>query len=335
MNTPTRFFCNGGSKLLNNLVLSSHSKRFITNNKRFINNASSYIDNYNKSNNKLFINENRNNQFKHQKRYKRDEDYFNYLPKDGGKSESERSVFALLGIGAICLLGYVLYDSLEDMIIENIMYNQTIAELRANKSIIKLFKEDFSAHGLGLRSQFSIRRSIQDPSIYHVYYNIKGYRDLVGHVAGKLKRVSMFGFETEMLRVVYGEGKVVYVISEDKKFVKTVSNKVKKMFSSIVPKSSPSNDGDTNYTPNKPKPDEPKTPQEPNLGTKISQYYDDFSNYISKETQDLTTKISEFTNDITKNTSNDINNKQEEKPQSIFSSISKYFGLSSDPPKDK
>lgn len=87
----------------------------------------------------------------------------NFLPsKDNKDSLLERISGVLVGLASVALLVYVFYDGAFEIVINNLIFKKTVDTLRSNEKVQAVFGQDFTAKGLGFRSNgsFNYKHSV-------------------------------------------------------------------------------------------------------------------------------------------------------------------------------
>ncbi|KAK5583627.1 hypothetical protein RB653_005225 [Dictyostelium firmibasis] len=222
--------------LFSNKCLNNQNKIFIENNDsaKIINTKSKTIllNNNNNNNNNTIRNYSGRNY-----PYRNNDDNnsrLNILPSSNNQdSIFERVALSLVAFASVGLLIYVFYDGADEMIINNLVFKKTVDTLRLNEKVVEVFGEDFTAKGLGFRSNgsFTYKHSFDKngDSIVLITFMIESARGKIGIVECKTLRNGAFGLEIKILKVKYENYKTITIVDEvlPKKF----NNKLKNFLS--------------------------------------------------------------------------------------------------------
>ncbi|KAN0028023.1 hypothetical protein ACTFIV_009850 [Dictyostelium citrinum] len=210
------------------------------NNNNNNNNNNNIIRNYsNRGKTHPFNNDNRDNNGR-----------LNFLPtKNNEDSVLERMAFTLVSFASVGLLIYVFYDGAEEMIINNLVFKKTVDTLRSNEKVQEVFGNEFTAKGLGFRSNgsFTYKHTFdkKGDKIVLISFMIESEKGKIGVVECKALRNSTFGLEIKVLKVKYENYKTITIVDEvlPKKF----NNKLKNFFSIFgITFNNNNNSGDNN-----------------------------------------------------------------------------------------
>ncbi|KAN0016005.1 hypothetical protein ACTFIU_005955 [Dictyostelium citrinum] len=174
----------------------------------------------------------------------------NFLPtKNNEDSVLERIAFTLVAFASVGLLIYVFYDGAEEMIINNLVFKKTVDTLRSNEKVQEVFGNEFTAKGLGFRSNgsFTYKHTFdkKGDKIVLISFMIESEKGKIGVVECKALRNSTFGLEIKVLKVKYENYKTITIVDEvlPKKF----NNKLKNFFSIFgITFNNNNNSGDNN-----------------------------------------------------------------------------------------
>ncbi|KAN0029700.1 hypothetical protein ACTA71_007835 [Dictyostelium dimigraforme] len=223
-------------------LITSNIKRQIINNNKVLN-RSLYLNtkktsstitvplNSNSFNNNIIRNFS-NRRYPHDNKGNSDDNGgLNFLPTiNNQNSIIERISLTLVAFGSVGLLIYVFFDGAEEMVINNLIFKKTVDTLRSNEKVQEVFGEDFTAKGLGFRSNGSFNyKHTYDKNgdkIVFINFMIESERGKIGVVECKALRNSTFGLEIKVLKVKYENYKNITVVDQvlPKKFNDKLKN---------------------------------------------------------------------------------------------------------------
>ncbi|KAM9979805.1 hypothetical protein ACTFIZ_006062 [Dictyostelium cf. discoideum] len=158
----------------------------------------------------------------------------NFLPsKENNDSLLERISGVLVGLASVALLVYVFYDGAFEIVINNLIFKKTVDTLRSNEKVQAVFGQDFTAKGLGFRSNgsFNYKHSVDKngDKIVFISFMIESEKGKIGVVECKSVKTSTLDLEIKILKVKYENYKTITIV--DEALPKKFNNKLKNFLS--------------------------------------------------------------------------------------------------------
>ncbi|KAM9968800.1 hypothetical protein ACTFIW_000677 [Dictyostelium discoideum] len=248
-NIPKQVILNKNNKFLNkSLYLNNYYYNRNIENAKIINQTATtttiIVPSLNNNNNNNFNNIIRNysNRGYPHRRYDNDDDNdnnnnngrLNFLPsKDNKDSLLERISGVLVGLASVALLFYVFYDGAFEIVVNNLIFKKTVDTLRSNEKVQAVFGQDFTAKGLGFRSNgsFNYKHSVDKngDKIVFISFMIESEKGKIGVVECKSVRTSTLDLEIKILKVKYENYKTITIV--DEALPKKFNNKLKNFLS--------------------------------------------------------------------------------------------------------